>query len=215
MSAGKSARLSIREIAELSLFCALMVAGKECLRLIPNVHPVTLLLLATAVYGAKALYPAFGFALLEIALYGAGLWNLMYLYVWPIVVLAALPFRRSESRAFWAAIAGPHCAPFRIFSSAEGRGRFRGGFRASRMTSSTACQIRSSSSCSSRRCGAHWSARRKRQAEENSKKHLPSRQVLFVWSCRFSAYKCQNSVSSSSENSRSLTAKRSMPCSSP
>lgn len=109
MSAGKSARLSIREIAELSLFCALMVAGKECLRLIPNVHPVTLLLLlATAVYGAKALYPAFGFALLEIALYGAGLWNLMYLYVWPIVVLAALPFRRSESRAFWAAIAGLH-----------------------------------------------------------------------------------------------------------
>ena len=109
MSAGKSARLSIREIAELSLFCALMVAGKECLRLIPNVHPVTLLLLlATVVYGAKALYPAFGFALLEIALYGAGLWNLMYLYVWPIVVLAALPFRRSESRAFWAAIAGLH-----------------------------------------------------------------------------------------------------------
>lgn len=110
MSAGKSARLSIREIAELSLFCALMVAGKECLRLIPNVHPVTLLLLllATAVYGAKALYPAFGFALLEIALYGAGLWNLMYLYVWPIVVLAALPFRRSESRAFWTAIAGLH-----------------------------------------------------------------------------------------------------------
>ena len=98
MSAGKSARLSIREIAELSLFCALMVAGKECLRLIPNVHPVTLLLLlATAVYGAKALYPAFGFALLEIDL-----------YVWPIVVLAALPFRRSESRAFWAAIAGLH-----------------------------------------------------------------------------------------------------------
>ena len=40
---------SIREIAELSLFCALMVAGKESLRLIPNVHPVTLLLLlATA-----------------------------------------------------------------------------------------------------------------------------------------------------------------------
>ena len=181
MSAGKSARLSIREIAELSLFCALMVAGKECLRLIPNVHPVTLLLLlATAVYGAKALYPAFGFALLEIALYGAGLWNLMYLYVWPIVVLAALPFRRSESRAFWVAIAGctgcasARCAPFRIFSSADGRWRFRGGFRASRMTSSTACQIRSSSSCSSRRCGAHWSARRKHRAEENSKNHLPS-----------------------------------------
>ena len=45
-------------------------------------HPVTLLLLlATAVYGAKALYPAFGFALLEIALYGAGLWNLRTLHM--------------------------------------------------------------------------------------------------------------------------------------
>ena len=109
MSAGKSARLSAREIAELSLICALMVAGKEGLRVIPNVHPVTLLLLlATAVYGVKALYPAFGFAILEIALYGAGLWNLMYLYVWPIVVFAALPLRQSRSRALWAALAGVH-----------------------------------------------------------------------------------------------------------
>ena len=152
MSAGKSARLSIREIAELSLFCALMVAGKECLRLIPNVHPVTLLLLllATAVYGAKALYPAFGFALLEIALYGAGLWNLMYLYVWPIVVLAALPFRRSESRAFWTAIAGLHGLCF----------------------------------------GAHWSARRKRRAEENSKStclRLCARKTVILKNCYFTA----------------------------
>ena len=109
MSAGKKSALSIREIAELSLICALMVAGKESLRLIPNVHPVTLLLfLAAAVYGVKALYPAFGFALLEIALYGAGLWNLMYLYVWPLAVLMALPLRQSRSRALWAAAAGLH-----------------------------------------------------------------------------------------------------------
>lgn len=108
MSAGKQ-RLTTRELAELSLICALMVAGKECLRVIPNVHPVTLLLLLAAIiYGAKALYPAFGFALLEIALYGAGIWNLMYLYVWPIIVLIALPFRKEESRFFWAALAGAH-----------------------------------------------------------------------------------------------------------
>ena len=104
MSAGK---LTIREVAELSLFCALMVAGKECLRVIPNVHPVTLLLLlATIIYGVKALYPAFGFALLEIALYGAGIWNLMYLYVWPIAVLIALPFRSSRSRSKQESIRG-------------------------------------------------------------------------------------------------------------
>ena len=32
----------------------------------------------------------------------------MYLYVWPIAVLIALPFRSSRSRALWAAIAGAH-----------------------------------------------------------------------------------------------------------
>ena len=94
-----------------------------------------MLLLATAVYGAKALYPAFGFALLEIALYGAGLWNLMYLYVWPIAVLMALPIRQSRSRALWAAPCGAARPLFRravrhpvSFSSADGRWRLRGGF---------------------------------------------------------------------------------------
>ena len=48
-SAGK---LTAREIAELALICALMVAGKEALRVIPNVHPITLLiLLCVRVYG--------------------------------------------------------------------------------------------------------------------------------------------------------------------
>lgn len=105
-SAGKPAA---REIAELAVFCALMLAGKEALRLLPNIHPITLLiLLCVRVYGKRALYPTFAFALLEIALYGAGIWNIMYLYTWPLLVLAALPFRKSESRLFWAALAGLH-----------------------------------------------------------------------------------------------------------
>lgn len=105
-SAGK---LTVRELAELAIFCALMVAGKETLRVIPNVHPVTLLiLLCVQVYGIRALYPTLGFVLLEIGIYGAGLWSLMYLYVWPLLVLAALPFRTAKSRAAFAAIAGLH-----------------------------------------------------------------------------------------------------------
>lgn len=86
-----------------------MVAGKEALRVVPNVHPVALLiLLCVQVYGLRALYPTLGFVLLEIALYGAGLWNLMYLYVWPLLVLLALPFRKTGSRTAFAALAGLH-----------------------------------------------------------------------------------------------------------
>lgn len=102
-------KLNVRELAELALLCALIAAGKEAMRVLPNIHPVTLLLLlGTLVYGARALYPAFGFVLLEIAIYGFGVWNIPYLYAWPIVVLCALPFRRERSRLFWAGFAALH-----------------------------------------------------------------------------------------------------------
>ena len=100
---------TVREIAELALICALMLAGKEALRVIPNVHPITLLiLLCVRIYGKRALYPTFAFVFLEIGLYGAGIWNVMYLYTWPLLVLVALPFRKSDNRLFWAALAGIH-----------------------------------------------------------------------------------------------------------
>ena len=105
-SAGK---LTVRELAELALICALMVAGKEALRLLPNIHPITLLiLLCVRIYGWRTLYPTMAFVVLEIALYGAGLWNIMYLYVWPLLIFAALPFRRSQSRIFWTVLAALH-----------------------------------------------------------------------------------------------------------
>lgn len=105
MSAGK--RISTRELAQLALFTALTVGGKEAIAAIPGFEPVTLLLLlCTLLYGAKAVYVALAFAACEIGLYGLGIWNLMYLYIWPLLVLAALPFRGVRSRVFWAAFAG-------------------------------------------------------------------------------------------------------------
>lgn len=105
MSAGK--RLSTRELAQLALFTALTVGGKEAMAAIPGFEPVTLLLLlCTLLYGAKAIYVALAFAACEIGLYGLGLWNLMYVYIWPLLVVAALPFRAMRSRLFWAAFAG-------------------------------------------------------------------------------------------------------------
>ena len=94
-----------RELAELAVLTALTVAGKEVMNVLPNIHPVALiLLLGVMLYGVKALYVAVAFALVEILLYGAS--SLIYLYLWPLLVLAALPFRRRESRLFWGAFAG-------------------------------------------------------------------------------------------------------------
>ena len=94
-----------RELAELAVLTALTVAGKEVMNVLPNIHPVTLiLLLGVLLYGIKTLYVAVAFALVEILLYGAS--SLVYLYLWPLLVLAALPFRKRESRLFWGAFSG-------------------------------------------------------------------------------------------------------------
>ena len=106
MWAGKR-RLRLRELLELALLCALMFAFKEAMAVLPNIHPVLLLiLLGVRVYGWRILYSVFGFVLLEIGVYGAGLWTLVYLYIWPLAAVLALPFRQNGSRLFWAAFAG-------------------------------------------------------------------------------------------------------------
>ena len=110
--------MSTGELAQLALFCVLMVAGKEALRAIPNVHPVTLLIiLCTCIYGRRALYPVAVFVAAEIALYGFGLWNISYIWIWPLQVLTALPFRSERSPVFWGCFAAVHGFFFGAFCS--------------------------------------------------------------------------------------------------
>ena len=101
MSAGK---LKTREIAELAVITALLIGAKEAMNALPNINPVTLLLLVTVLcYGWKALYVAFAFTAAEFAIFGAGLWTLAYIYVWPLLIAAAMPFRANRSPLFWSA----------------------------------------------------------------------------------------------------------------
>jgi len=103
----KAARMDVRTVCQLALFCALMFVGKEALNSLPNIHPVMLLIiLLVKAYGHLAIYPVIGFVLLELAIYGFGIWSVTYLYVWPLAVVLALIFRKQESRTFWASFAG-------------------------------------------------------------------------------------------------------------
>lgn len=96
-----------KELAQLAIISALMVAGKEALSMIPNVHPVMLLIMITTlVYGWKAMLCVACFNLVEIAIYGMGLWVIMYLYIWPLAVVLVMLFREETSRVFWAFLAG-------------------------------------------------------------------------------------------------------------
>lgn len=85
---------------------------------LPNIHPVTLLLvICVRIYGARALYPAACFSLVEILLYGLSIWTAPYLYIWIISVLIMLPFRNNSSRLFWACLGGILGLCFGLFSA--------------------------------------------------------------------------------------------------
>ncbi len=74
---------------------------------LPNIEPVSLMvLLFMAVFGWKGLYPVFLYVLLELLYFGIGLWNINYLYVWPILALGAMVIRRFRNPIIWALLSG-------------------------------------------------------------------------------------------------------------
>ena len=85
----------LAQIIALSILGVLLTAAKFVLSALPNIELVSLLLLCyTYKFGLKALLPAYIFAFLEMLIYGINLWNIMYLYVWVVLVFVALPFRK-------------------------------------------------------------------------------------------------------------------------
>lgn len=98
--------LTLRELVSLALIAAIIIAFKEAMSFLPNIEPVTMLLICTTlVYGAKALYPCAIFVLAEGLLYGFGWYFFVYIYVWPILVLVVLFLRRRvTSYVTWTAV---------------------------------------------------------------------------------------------------------------
>ena len=86
---------------------ALTFAAKLVMSPLPNIEPVSLLVMLFAVtMGKKALFPVYVYVLLEVSLFGFGLWTAAYLYVWALLALAALALRSMEHPLGWAILAG-------------------------------------------------------------------------------------------------------------
>ncbi|MEA4895823.1 MAG: hypothetical protein VB064_11250 [Oscillospiraceae bacterium] len=99
--------LSLRELIELSAMAAFTVGTQVAMAALPNINLVSVLIILTMlVYGAKGFYSVAVFVLLEGLIYGFGLWFISYLYVWAILALIALIFKKNENSLIWAAIAG-------------------------------------------------------------------------------------------------------------
>jgi energy-coupling factor transport system substrate-specific component len=98
---------------------ALTFAAKYAMSALPNIEPVSLMVMLFAVtFGAKALFPIYLYVGMEILFFGLGLWNFNYLYIWAILAVMAWFVRRMEHPLGWAMLSGVYgllfgllCAP--------------------------------------------------------------------------------------------------------
>jgi len=118
-----SKTLSARELVLYALLGAVMYAGKMALAFLPNIEPVSLLIiLYTLAFGRKALWPLYLYVALEWVTWGVSAWSLNYLYVWLILYALTRLCRNMTAPLHWAVLAGGFglcfgllCAPVYAF----------------------------------------------------------------------------------------------------
>ena len=79
-------KLNIRETAVFAMLGALMVATKELMAVLPNIHLLGMIIVAmTVTYRAKALYPIYIYVFAEGVIQGFSPWWVINLYVWAVL----------------------------------------------------------------------------------------------------------------------------------
>lgn len=104
-----SLRTASRRVVLCALLSAVMVVLQLAMAPLPNIEPVSLLVLVfTLVMGRDVFYVVYTFALLEGLVFGFHLWWVSYLYVWPLWAGAVLLLNRGGERPplFWAVASG-------------------------------------------------------------------------------------------------------------
>ena len=99
-------KISALEICTLSLMGALIFAAKFALASLPNINiNAVLIILTTVFFGWKALYSVGIYVMLEGLVFGFQIWWISYVFVWPLLVVAAMMLRKNDSALIWAVVA--------------------------------------------------------------------------------------------------------------
>lgn len=100
-------RVTIRDIAIVGICAAIMTGAQVALSFLPNVEPVSLLVILYARnLRGKTLYVIYTFVLLQGLIYGFHIWWISYLYVWTILYFVARALGDMDSPAAWAVVSG-------------------------------------------------------------------------------------------------------------
>ena len=86
---------------------AMTFAAKYVMSFLPNIEPVSLMVMLFAVvFGWKWVYPVYLYVLMEVLFYGISLWNINYLYIWAVLAVAAMFLKNMKHPVGWAMLSG-------------------------------------------------------------------------------------------------------------
>lgn len=94
-------------IVTMGILSAVLFAGKLGMSFLPNIEPVTtLIILYTLTYKRQVFPIIYTYVLLEGIVFGFGIWWVSYLYIWCILALVVLALQKIDSAVLWAVISG-------------------------------------------------------------------------------------------------------------
>lgn len=94
-------------IVTMGILAAVLFAGKLAMSFLPNIEPVTTLIILYTLTYKKQVFPiVYIYVLLEGIVFGFGIWWVSYLYIWSILVLVVLLFQKLDHALLWAVVSG-------------------------------------------------------------------------------------------------------------
>jgi len=110
--------ISVKDICLIGIMVAVIEVCKAVLNFLPNIELTTFwLILFTLYFGRKVIFVVPVFILLEGCIYGFGTWWIMYLYVWPMLVLITHLNRHQTNKWFFSILSGLFGLLFGFFCS--------------------------------------------------------------------------------------------------
>ncbi len=107
MKPSRKSQIPLRDLVLLSVLAALTFALKVGMAGLPNIEPASLMvMLFMVIFGWRGLYGVYVYVALELMVYGLGIWNVYYLYVWAVLAVLAMLLRKMEHPLAWAMLSG-------------------------------------------------------------------------------------------------------------
>ncbi len=123
-----TSKLQAKDITLYAILGVVLFALKMVMAGLPNIEPVSLLIIVYAlVFGRNALWAVCVYVLLECFTWGFSTWTVSYLYIWPFLFFLARLLRKMDSSLSWAILSGAFglcfgllCTPVCFFSGGWG-----------------------------------------------------------------------------------------------